>query len=69
MMQKKVLALVMAMAFTAASAVVAYSFTCEVSAIDGTSVTLKCKQKYMKKLEVGKKVKVSAKKRKAVEGC
>ncbi len=69
-MQKKFLALAMAMAFTVASSVVAYSFTCEVSAIDGSSVTLKCKEKYAKKLEVGKKVKVRIKRaRKAVEGC
>ncbi len=68
-MEKKFLALAMALAFTVASAVAAYSFTCEVTAIDGTSVTLKCKEKYVKKIAVGKKVKVSAKKKRSVEGC
>ena len=69
-MQKKFLALALAVAFTAASAVVAYSFTCKVSAVNGESVTLKCKEKYAKKLEVGNKVKVRVKhKRQAVEGC
>ncbi len=68
-MQKKFLALAMALAFTAASAVAAYSFTCKVTAVDGPTVTLKCKEKYAKKVSVGKKVKVRVKKRKAVEGC
>jgi len=69
-MQKKFLALALAIAFTAASAVVAYSFTCEVSAVSGTSVTLTCKEANAKKLAVGNKVKVRVKhKRQAVEGC
>lgn len=70
-MKKKLMALAMAMAFTAASAVVAYSFTCEVTAIDGTKVTMECKEKYAKKLAVGKSAKVSPKKegKKAYEGC
>ncbi|VAW37913.1 hypothetical protein MNBD_DELTA03-780 [hydrothermal vent metagenome] len=69
-MNKKILTLVLAMAFTATSAVVAYSFTCEVSAVNGSSVTLKCSEHNAKKLEVGKKVKVSPKRmRRAVEGC
>jgi len=69
-MKKKVLALSLAVAFTAVATGVAYSFTCKVTAIEGTKVTLECKEKYVKKLEVGKKAKVSPKKkRKAVEGC
>ena len=68
-MTKKLLVLALAMAFTAVTAVAAYSFTCKVTAIDGGTVTLECKDKYAKKLTVGKKVKVSKKKMKAVEGC
>ena len=69
-MKKKLIALAMAMAFTASTAMVAYSFTCEVTAVDGETVTLKCKEKYAKKLKVGGKAKVSAKKSGGgVEGC
>ena len=68
-MKKSMLTLAIALAFTAASAVSAYSFTCEVKAVDGTKVTLECKEKYAKKLTVGGKAKVSAKKRKPIEGC
>ncbi len=69
-MKKKLLALALCAAFVGATVGVAYSFTCEVTGIEGTKVTLNCKEKYAKKLEVGKKAKVSPKKkRKAVEGC
>jgi len=68
-MQKKLLVLAMAIAFTAASAVAAYSFTCEVTAVNGSTVTLKCNARYAKKVAVGNKVKVRIKKRKVVEGC
>ena len=69
-MKKKLLALSLAVAFTAVSTGIAYSFTCEVTGVEGTKVTLECKEKYAKKLEVGKDAKVSPKKkRKAVEGC
>ena len=69
-MQKKFLAVALAIAFTAASAVAAYSFTCEVTAASNTSITLKCKARNVKKVAVGNKVKVRVKqKRAAVEGC
>jgi len=69
-MNKKIMTLAMALVFAVASVGVAYSFTCEVTAVDGENVTLKCKEKYAKKLTVGGKAKVSAKgERKAVEGC
>ena len=68
-MNKKLLALVMALAFTASTAVVvmAASVTCKVTAIDGNAVTLDCKK--ASKLKVGQKVKVKEAKKKAVEGC
>jgi len=68
-MKKKMIALVLMAAFTVASVVVASAFTCEVSAVDGTTVTLKCKEKYAKKVAAGEKVKVSPKKKRALEGC
>ncbi len=69
-MSKKIAILAMAMAFTAATVSAAYSFTCKVTAIDGTTVTMECKEKYAKKLEVGKDAKVSKKKaKKADAGC
>jgi hypothetical protein len=69
-MTKRIATLAMALAFTVVTVGVAYSFTCDVLSIEGTKVTLECKEKYIKKLEVGKKAKVSPKKaRKAAEGC
>lgn len=69
-MKKSLITLAIALAFTAASCVAAYSFTCEVSAVDGTQVTLDCKAKDAKKLEVGSKAKVTeTKKKRAIEGC
>lgn len=69
-MKKSLNILALALALTALSTAAAYSFTCEVSAIDGTKVTLDCKEKYAKKLTVGEKAKVSKEKeRRAVEGC
>ncbi len=68
-MNKKMIALVLAAAFTVASVVAASAFTCKVTSVDGKAVTLQCKEKYTKKLKVGGKVKVSIKKMKAMEGC
>ncbi len=68
-MHKKLLVLAMVVAFTAASSIVAYSFTCKVTAVDGGTVTLNCNARYAKKLAVGNKVKVRIKKRRVVEGC
>lgn len=66
---KKMMALALAMAFTAATIGVAHSLTCEVKSIEGTAVALDCKDIAKSKLEVGKTVKVSEKKDKKVEGC
>lgn len=66
---KKIMALAMAMAFTAGTVVVAHSFTCEVKSVEGTTVTLDCKDSDIAKIEVGKPIKVSPNKKKAVEGC
>jgi hypothetical protein len=69
-MSKKIAILAIAMAFTAATISVAYSFTCDVKVVDGGTVTLECKDKYAQKLEVGGQAKVSPKKEKAaLEGC
>ncbi|MBA3016343.1 MAG: hypothetical protein KKD63_02415 [Proteobacteria bacterium] len=66
---KKIMALAMALAFTAGTVVVAHSFTCDVKAVEGTTVTLECKDKDTAKIEVGQPIKVSPNKKKAVEGC
>lgn len=68
-MEKKLIALVMGVAFTAATVVAASAFTCVVKSVDGGSVTLDCKAKYTEKLKTGGKVKVRAIKKKVVEGC
>lgn len=66
---KKMMTFALAMAFTAATVGVAYSFTCDVKAVEGTTVTLTCKDTDTAKIEVGKPIKVSPNKKKAVEGC
>jgi hypothetical protein len=69
-MSKKIITLLMAMAFTAGVTGVSFaasSATCEVKSIDGNMVTLDCKN--ADTLKVGTKVKVAEKKRKAIEGC
>lgn len=69
-MMKKILSLVLAMAFVvgvAGVSVAAKYAKCEVTAIDGNTVTLDC-TKNVDTLKVGAKVKVK-KARKAVEGC
>lgn len=68
-MNKKFTALVLAAAFVAVSVAAASAFTCEVKSVDGGTVTLECKEKYTEKLKAGGKVKVSAAKKKAMEGC
>ena len=66
---KKVLALVMAMGLTVSTASVSMAayVRCTVKAVDGDTVTMDCKK--ADKLNVGDKVKVKAKKRRAIEGC
>ena len=68
-MMKKMMALALAMAFTATTVAVAYALTCDVKAVEGTTVTLDCKEIAKSKIEVGKMVTVSAKKEKKIEGC
>ena len=67
---KKVLAVAMAMAFTAsvASVSMAADVKCTVTAVDGNNVTMDCGKK-ASKLSAGTKVKVKAEKKKAIEGC
>lgn len=70
-MSKKIITLLIAMAFTAGVTSVSFaasSATCKVTAIDGNTVTLDC-SKGVDALKVGAKVKVAEQKRKAVEGC
>ncbi|MEN8140326.1 MAG: hypothetical protein ABFR97_03785 [Thermodesulfobacteriota bacterium] len=63
---KKVLAIAMALAFTATAASAA-SVKCTVKAIDGNNVTMECKK--ASSLKAGDAVTVKAKKKKAIEGC
>lgn len=68
-MKKKLLAIVLAVAFAAGMVGVASAakgLKCEVTAIDGDAVSLECKD--TKGLKVGDKVEVK-KGKKAVEGC
>lgn len=66
---KKMMALTLALAFTAATVGIANSLTCDVTAVTGTTVTLECKEIAKSKVGVGKPVTVSPKKEKKVEGC
>ena len=66
---KKMMTLALAMAFTAATVAVAYSFTCDVKSVEGTTVTLTCKDTDMAKIEAGKPIKVSPNVAKKTEGC
>jgi hypothetical protein len=69
-MSKKIVTLLMAMAFTvgvAGVSVAAKSVKCKVTALDGNAVTLDCKK--ADSLKVGMKVKVKEAKKKAIEGC
>lgn len=70
-MSKKIITLLMAMAFTvgvAGVSMAAKAVKCEVKAVDGNTVTLECK-KDADTLKVGSKVNVKSAKIKAVEGC
>lgn len=71
-MNKKMLALALAMAFTVSTAAVslAASVKCEVKSVDGHTVTLDCGKK-ASKMSAGDKVKVKVKKGGggAIEGC
>lgn len=69
-MSKKLLSLAMAIAFTVsmASVSMAAKVKCEVTGVDGDTVTLDCGKK-AKKMKAGDKVKVSVQKGGAVEGC
>ena len=70
-MSKKIVTLLMAMAFTvgvAGVSMAAKSVNCKVAAIDGKTLTLECK-KGADKFKIGSKVKVKSAKKKAVEGC
>ena len=70
-MSKKIITLLMAMAFTVGVAGVSMAakkgVICEVKAVAGDTVTLECKD--ADTLKVGSKVTVAEKKVKAVEGC
>lgn len=68
-MNKKLVAVILAVAFalgTAGVGMAAKSTKCEVTSIDGNTVTLDCKD--ADKLKVGSKVSVK-KARRAIEGC
>jgi hypothetical protein len=70
-MSKKIITLLMAMAFTVGVAGVSMAakyIKCEVKAIDGKTLTLECK-KGADTFKVGSKVKVKSAKKKAIEGC
>lgn len=68
-MKKKMMALALALAFTAGTVAVANSFTCQVKSVQGTAVTLECKDTDTAKIVVGKPIKVSPNSEKKVEGC
>lgn len=70
-MSKKIITLLLAMAFTvgvAGVSLAAKSVKCEVKAVAGDTVTLECK-KDADTFKAGNKVKVAIAKPKAVEGC
>lgn len=69
-MKKKMTAFVCALAFAMVSVGVASaaSVKCTVEKVEGSMVTMDCGSK-AKKLEVGSKVSVKAKKKAAIEGC
>lgn len=68
-MSKKLLALTMAVLFTASTATVAMAgkVKCTVDSVDGDKVTMTCKD--ADNLKAGDKVEVKAKSGKAIEGC
>jgi hypothetical protein len=68
-MTMKVFALAIATVFTLAIASTGFAakVNCTVDAVEGDKVTMTCKK--ADKLEAGDKVKVSSKKKGAIEGC
>jgi outer membrane lipoprotein-sorting protein len=69
-MSKKIVTLIMAAAFTVGCAGVslaAKKVSCEVKSVEGNTVTMECKN--ADDLKAGMNVKVSAAKKKAIEGC
>lgn len=68
-MTKKIVTLAMAVVFALSTASVGFAakIKCTVDAVDGDKVTMTCKK--ADKLAPGDKVKVSNKKKAAVEGC
>lgn len=69
-MSKKIITLLMAMAFTvgmAGTGMAAKEVKCEVKAVDGKTLTLECKD--ADAFKAGANVKVKAAKRRAIEGC
>ena len=69
-MKSKVLALIMATAFTLGSVGMGWaaSVKCTVEKVEGETVTLNCGSK-ADQLKVGSKVKVKASRAAAIEGC
>ncbi len=68
-MSKKFAVLMMATVFALSTASLSFAgkVKCTVDSVDGDKVTMTCKK--ADKLKAGDKVKVSAKKKAAVEGC
>lgn len=68
-MNKKIITLALAVVFALSAAGVGFAakLKCTVDAVEGEKVTMTCKK--ADKLKAGDKVKVSASKKAAVEGC
>ncbi len=67
-MKKGIVAVVLALTFAVSTVAVAGKLKCEVTAVDGDTVTMTCKK--ADKLKAGDKVKVSPpKSAAAIEGC
>jgi hypothetical protein len=66
-MKKGIVAVVLALTFAVSTVAIAGKIKCEVTAVDGDSVTMTCKKANLK---AGDKVTVKAKKKAAaIEGC
>lgn len=68
-MNKKIVSFALALVFALSTAGIGFAakVKCTVDGIEGDKVTMTCKK--ADKLKVGDKVKVSSKKKAAVEGC
>ena len=68
-MNKKIVSLALAMVFALCTASLSFAakVNCTVDAVDGDKVTMTCKK--ADKMKAGDKVKVSTKKKAAIEGC